>query len=56
MKLSECLAVVAHSFNQEAEAGGSVLSLRAVWSTKWVIGQLGLYNETCLKKQKDIKE
>ena len=40
--------VVAHAFypsSWEAEAGG-FLSLRPVWSTKWVPGQPGLHRET----------
>jgi hypothetical protein len=55
--------VVAHAFypsTWEAEAGG-FLSLRPVWSTKWVPGQPGLYRETVSQtlppppKKKDIK-
>jgi hypothetical protein len=47
--------MVAHSFNPstwEAEAGG-FLSLRPVWSTKWVPGQPELYRETLSRKKKN---
>jgi hypothetical protein len=52
---------VAHAFNpstQEAEAS-ECLSLRPAWSTKWVLGQPGLYRETLsqnTKKQKTKKQ
>ena len=45
-------ALVAHTFNprtQKSEAG-RFLSLRPVWSTKWVPGQPGLYRETLSQK------
>jgi hypothetical protein len=35
---------------QEAEAG-KYLSLRPVWPTKLVLGQLGLYSETLTQKK-----
>jgi hypothetical protein len=48
--------VVVHTFNSsareaEAEAGG-FLSSRPAWSTKWVLGQPGLYRETLSWKTK----
>jgi hypothetical protein len=46
--------VAAHTFNpstREAEAGG-FLSLRPAWSTKWVLGQPGLYREILSQKTK----
>jgi hypothetical protein len=49
--------MVAHAFSastQEAEAGGS-LSLRPVWSTEQVSGQLKLQGET-VKNQKQNKQ
>jgi hypothetical protein len=51
-------AVVVHAFNPstwEAEAGG-FLSLRPVWSTKWVPGQPGLHRETLSQKTKKLKK
>jgi hypothetical protein len=48
LKIIKEPGVVAHTFNpstREAEAGG-FLSSRPAWSTKWVLGQPGLYRET----------
>ena len=48
------LLVVAHAFNPstwEAEAGG-FLSLRPVWSTKWVQDSQGYTEKPCLEKPK----
>jgi hypothetical protein len=50
--------MVVHAFNpstQEAEAGG-FLSSRTAWSTKWVLGQPGLYRETLSRKTKRKKK
>jgi hypothetical protein len=47
-------SVVVHAFNlstREAEAGG-FLSSRPAWSTKWVLGQPGLYRETLSQNKK----
>jgi hypothetical protein len=46
--------VVAHTFNQEAEAGGSVSS-RPAWSTERVLGQPGLHRETLSQTNKNYK-
>jgi hypothetical protein len=46
--------MLAHAFDPstwEAEAG-RFLSSRPAWSTKWVLGQPGLYRETLSQKMK----
>jgi hypothetical protein len=39
----------------EAETGG-FLSLRPAWSTKYILGQPGLYRETLSRKQNKTKQ
>ena len=55
---NQILGVVAHIFNpsiQEAEAG-RFLGSRPPWSTKWVLGQPGLFRETLSRKNTKKKK
>ena len=50
--------MVAHAFNpstREAEPGEFLNSMSA-WSTKWVLGQSGLYRETLSQNKKTNKQ
>jgi hypothetical protein len=58
IKPSRSRAVVAHTFNPstwETEASG-FLSSRPAWSTKWVLGQPGLYRETLSQTNKQTNK